>query len=98
MVAVSAEFANAQYGEAALWWIIAVVFLLYAGRARGGARRRCLLAAATFGVFGLTDVVEAHTGAWWRPWWLLLVKGGCLAAMMLLLFADWRAKRAPNDQ
>jgi hypothetical protein len=37
----------------------------------------CVLVA-----FGFSDVVEIQTGAWWRPWWLLVWKGACLLAML----------------
>ena len=95
--AVPPDFVNTQYGEAALWWLIAGVFLLYATRRSGPGRRRCRLAAAAFAVFGLTDVIEAHTGAWWRPWWLVVVKALCLGAMAWLLFDDFR-HREPQTQ
>ena len=45
------------------------------------------VAAATFILFGLSDFVEMHTGAWWRPWWLLAWKATCVAVMGALL---WR--------
>ncbi|MBE7458640.1 MAG: hypothetical protein KJ057_17160 [Phycisphaerae bacterium] len=39
----------------------------------------------TFLAFGASDVVEADTGAWWRPWWLLAWKAACLAVLLTLL-------------
>ncbi|MHC4132622.1 MAG: hypothetical protein ACYSSP_06740 [Planctomycetota bacterium] len=35
--------------------------------------------------FGCSDFVEIRTGAWWRPWWLLVWKGGCLTGFAILL-------------
>lgn len=40
-------------------------------------RRAGLVAGAALVLFGLSDVVEAGTGAWWRPWWLLAWKLTC---------------------
>jgi hypothetical protein len=84
---------NGNYGEAALWWLIALAFVYYALRQQGAARRRCWTAAVVFLAFGLSDVVEAHTGAWWQPWWLLVWKAACVIAMAALLVGDWRARR-----
>lgn len=58
--------------EAGLWIAIGVVFAVYGvtriGQDRTALRRRCGFAFAVFVAFGLSDVVELHTGAWWRPW------------------------------
>ena len=32
--------------------------------------------------FGLSDFVEMHTGAWYRPWWLLVWKSFCVIGMV----------------
>lgn len=41
------------------------------------------LAAAVSVAFGISDLVEAQTGAWWRPWWLLVWKALCVAGLVL---------------
>ena len=77
------SFQTANYIEAALWILIALVFL---ASARNQERRnRCLFAAIAFAMFGVSDIVEASTGAWWRPWWLLVWKALCIACMLGLL-------------
>ncbi len=63
--------------EAGLWSVIAVVLAIRAVRVRGPLRRTLLLLAATFFVFGISDLIEAKTGAWWQPWWLAVLKVGC---------------------
>ncbi len=47
-------------------------------------------------LFGLSDVVELQTGAFWRPWWLLVWKAGCMGAFVCL----WRfpGKSWPGDR
>ena len=93
MLVAATFFDTANYLEAALWGVIALVFAAYAARRRGRARRRCAVAAVTFLLFGLSDVVEVEKGAWWRPWWLLAWKGICVLSMILLLVAHALSKR-----
>lgn len=69
--------------EASLWGVIALSLLIssiFHPRHRG----KLLLASLTFLLFGLSDLVEISTGAWWRPWWLLLWKAACLLSLFLL--------------
>lgn len=33
-------------------------------------------------VFGTSDLVEAHTGAWYSDWWLIAWKGICIVAIV----------------
>jgi len=72
--------------EAGLWLGVSLILLGKALKARTDVRRVLLTLAAAFLVFGISDVIESQTGAWWRPWWLLLLKGGCI----LVLFAGFR--------
>ncbi|MBN1765482.1 MAG: hypothetical protein JW860_09520 [Sedimentisphaerales bacterium] len=75
-------------GESILWfifglvgWIVAIRFLEYR-----------LLAAVTgvlFIFFGLSDLMEIKTGAWFHPWWLLLWKATCITGF-LGMFAWFR--------
>ena len=78
-------FRTANYIEAGLWGLISIGFVVYAIAPRTTKRATALVAAATFLAFGLSDVVETHTGAWWRPWWLLAWKGLCIAVFFALL-------------
>ena len=78
--------------EGILWIVIAGGFLL--ALIRPAQRPAKLIAAANFIAFGLSDFVEMHTGAWWRPWWLLVWKGICVIAMLGLLIAYLRRRRS----
>ena len=84
--------------EAAFWGAIGVGFLIAA--IRNNRRGDALAAALTFVVFGLSDVVESHTGAWWRPWWLLAWKGGCVLVFLILIvgYLHGRDAQADDDQ
>jgi hypothetical protein len=35
-----------------------------------------------FVVFGVSDVIEAQTGAWWHPWWLFAMKALCVLGFL----------------
>jgi hypothetical protein len=83
-------FEVGNYVEAGVWGVIALVFTGYALRGRGMVRTRCWQAAVAFLAFGLSDVVEVQTGAWWKPWWLLVWKGACILGMLLLGWDAWR--------
>lgn len=71
--------------EAVLWLVIALVLAL---RPRLSGPWRWLLPLA-FAVFGVSDVIEAQTGAWWEPWWLFVMKAACVHVFLLA----WRAHR-----
>ena len=68
--------------EAALWLIVAVVFLLKSCRARAPLRRVFMILGAAFLAFSVSDLIEAESGAWWDPPWLLVLKVACVAAMV----------------
>jgi hypothetical protein len=91
MLAISAFFRDSNYFECCLWLAIGIGFAI--GALRRAARLNCVVACAAFLLFGVSDYVEAHTGAWWRPWWLLVWKGGCLLVFLLLMAAHYRKKK-----
>ena len=82
--------------EGFLWIAIGLCFLLSAAwRKRRGEK---LLAAVNFVACGFSDFVEIHTGAWWRPWWLLAWTVACVLVMFgqFVVYArrDIRARRS----
>src|SRR5689334_8196350 len=93
-LAISAFFSDSNYAEACLWAGIGVAFAIAAICKAGVVRRDSIVTAITFLFFGASDWVEAHTGAWWRPWWLLVWKGLCLLVFLWLLVRHYRRKRA----
>ncbi|MFO1482813.1 MAG: hypothetical protein U1F71_05540 [Verrucomicrobiaceae bacterium] len=74
--------------EAGFWFLIAFVLLFR----RMGRPWRWLLPLA-FAVFGVSDLIEAKTGAWWIPWWLLVMKAACVLVFLLAWRAHWRQGR-----
>lgn len=72
--------------EGAFW--IAIAGVVAIAGLRSGCKHRKLLAgiaAGLFVLFGISDFVEATTGAWWQPWWLLVWKGFCLVGFLVCL-------------
>jgi len=94
MIAViTRAFQISNYIEAALWSSIGIGFAVAAMSRSGITRRRCWIAAVTFVLFGISDLVESHTGAWYRPIWLLAWKGACLVVFAVLGFVHFREIR-----
>ncbi len=69
--------------EAGFWIIFGVGLAIAGMRRRRNLARLGLLSGTILFLFGVSDLVEANTGAWWRPWWLLVWKGTCLSGMVL---------------
>lgn len=86
-------FANANHLEAGLWMVIGAGFLIRAAT-KASFRKSCMVAGVTFIAFGLSDVVEAKTGAWWRPWWLFGWKAFCVLMFAILLIQHVMFRRA----
>jgi len=84
MAAFDPTFVLSNRIEAGLWFVIALATAIAAFRRRH-LRRDFLIASAAFALFAVSDLVETHTGAWWRPWWLLAWKAACLVAFLYLL-------------
>jgi hypothetical protein len=48
-----------------------------------------------FFIFGISDLIETQTGAWWEPWWLLLIKTLCV---FVFLFNAIRYQQRKADR
>lgn len=64
--------------EAGVWLLIAIVFLVFSFKAVGEKRKLGVVCFVAFLIFGISDIIESRTGAWWRPLWLLAVKIPCV--------------------
>ena len=71
--------------EAGLWVILAFALLAAARSLRGKERSVAYVAAVFLCFFGLSDVIEIYTGAWWRPPWLLAIKAVCVLVLLSCL-------------
>jgi hypothetical protein len=71
-----------NYFESALWFGIALTVFLRRNTPDKRLKKLAMLVSMSFTLFGLSDIVEASTGAWWRPLWLLGVKGLCVLSFV----------------
>jgi hypothetical protein len=83
--------------EAFLWFAFSSGFVVRAIRTVSGHRRLAVILALAFLAFGISDIVEAGTGAWWRPLWLLLLRSGCIAVFAYGLWEHLRLRRRDRD-
>lgn len=85
--------------EACFWVVFGLALALGGWRRPGTPRRLGLLACVVSIAFGFSDLVEARTGAWWRPWWLLAWKAACVTGLMLcfLRYRQWRSAARPDQ-
>jgi hypothetical protein len=80
--------------EAGLWFCISAVMAAKWLHAPQQLRTTFALLAISFLIFGVSDLIESRTGAWWRPWWLLVMKGACLVMLALGFFRYYQLQRA----
>jgi phosphotransferase system glucose/maltose/N-acetylglucosamine-specific IIC component len=78
------DIAQFNYIESGLWCVMGfgLVSRLVIDGLHGRYARVLGVAALTFFVFSISDFIEASTGAWWRPWWLLVIKAGCVLSFI----------------
>ena len=79
-----------NYCEASLWFVLGVVVMFAARKQSAAVRRNAWVAFAAFIAFGISDLIEVRTGAWWTPWWLLVLKAACV---LVLAHCLWRHVR-----
>jgi len=82
--------------EAIVWLAIGVVLFARSQRPTGHVRLLRVL-AVTFAIFGLTDLIEIQTGAWWKPPWLLGIKAVCVASFVLCFWHYLRTRLSAPD-
>jgi len=89
------DLSGFNYIEASLWFLIAAALALTAYRATSSSPYflNTTVASLAFFLFGVSDILEAHTGAWWRPHSLLLLKGVCIVILVGCLSSYFKTKR-----
>jgi hypothetical protein len=73
-----------NFFEGILWTAIGVTF---AFRAIRNTKFRGLQigASVSFVLFGVSDFIEMHTGAWYTPWTLFALKAACVTSFLIHL-------------
>jgi hypothetical protein len=79
--------------EAGLWAGFGLLTGVFGGRVRGMTARLRAVFVVSFLAFGVSDAIEAHTGAWWKPPGLLVFKGACLASLAAGGWVLWRRRK-----
>ena len=80
--------------EAAWWILVAAVIALGGHRLRGMMPRIQGALVLGFAAFGVSDVIEVYTGAWWRPVSLLILKAACLVVLAVSIYHLLKNRRA----
>lgn len=76
--------------EGIFWLGVSMFFFVPAMKRPERNRLFCITGGVVFVVFGLSDFYEAHTGAWYRPWWLILWNVACVGGIVVVLL--WYAR------
>ena len=82
--------------EAGWWTLVALAVCLSRMPVKTRWARWAL--ATVLLLFGLSDVVEIWTGAWWRPWWLGVWKGACVVGIGVLVVTIMRDRRMRSSR
>jgi hypothetical protein len=80
--------------ESGVWFLLSLVLFIYAFRRERSIRPTLWWLAVVLAVFGASDVVEARTGAWWKPWWLFVWKAACVAGLFFGFLRYYRMSNA----
>jgi hypothetical protein len=81
--------------EAVFWMLFGPALVVAVRKQDRSVKLLGLVACLISILFGISDLVEAQTGAWWRPWWLFLWKAVCLTALGVCIMAYRRIRSRP---
>jgi len=82
-----------NYIESALWFVCAGLVLGYLLLKSPEPKTIFSVLFITFILFGASDIVEARTGAWWRPFWLLSWKAACICSFLYCFYKIKKVER-----
>ena len=78
--------------EAMLWFAIGMILTLRSRVVAQRFKRLCLVAGLTFFVFGMTDICEIYTRAWFKPRALLALNAACIIVLLLCSITYYKRK------
>ena len=86
--------------EGFYWLGISLVFFVPALRSREKNRLFCLLGGLAFVSAALSEFCEVHTGAWWKPWWLLVwkISFGPVFILMVIWYRKIKMTESPHSR
>jgi glycerol-3-phosphate acyltransferase PlsY len=76
--------------EAGIWIALAGWLLFLAVRRRSSLKKTFFLFSATLFFFGISDLIETQTGAWYKPFSLFMMKAVCVLFIAGCLFVLFR--------
>jgi hypothetical protein len=83
--------------EAAFWFALAALAGTMGHRTAGFTRRRQIVMTGLLAAFGVSDLWEIYSGAWWQPTSLLVLKAVCLCGLLatagLVYRSRWRGQK-----
>jgi hypothetical protein len=83
--------------EAIVWFAIAIGLAWRSLSAAGRTKNIGITAAVAFAAFGVSDLVEIQTGAWYRPAWLLAWKVACIVILVACYFRMRRLREISTN-
>ena len=82
----------------AVFWIAIGAIVFQRSRRSHNRRKLGFVASFWFFLFGISDIFEVFSGAWWRPRSLLVLKAICVTALITcgVIYRRWpvRAERS----
>ncbi len=95
---LNTDFADPEvtgnYIEAVFWIVLGVILWASARKATRPLGGLAVLASGLLVIFGVSDLVEAQTGAWWSPPWLFVWKASCVVALLFCYLKYRRIRKA----
>lgn len=82
--------------EAAYWVVVGIVVYVRSRRETPAVRTVSSVACGGFVLFGVSDVIEIFTGAWYKPVGLLVFKAVCLTTLVAC-YAWYRRVRGSSS-
>jgi len=76
--------------EAGIWITMAGWLLFLALRRRSSLKKTFLVFSVTLFFFGISDLIETQTGAWYKPFSLFMLKAVCVLFIASCLFVLFR--------
>lgn len=83
-----------NYFESGLWFAIALIVFLRRNNSNVELKKLAIILSISFAIFSISDLIEASTGAWWQPLWLLALKGLCI---FFFIYCWIKYKRIKNQ-
>lgn len=84
-----------NYIEAIIWFCFSLALLLKAVKLGKNYSyfKNCLLCSVGFFAFGISDLIEVKTGAWWKPAELLILKAACIILFVYCAYFYLKPKK-----